>query len=173
MIALGICTAIALIVFLIAFSVPKDFKIERSVSIERPVSTVFTFLKSVRNHDSWNPWLKKDPFIQRSFKGEDGTPGFIYSWSGNDQVGTGEQEIKAIREGQRIDFELRFLRPFRATNCAYLETQGTQTSTLVKWGMTGRLAFPMNLVQGLMKGKLRKDFDEGLQMLKATLENRA
>ena len=45
--------------------------------------------------------------------GTDGTPGFVSAWnSTSNEVGEGEQEIKKITEGERVDTELRFKRPF-------------------------------------------------------------
>ena len=61
----------------------------------------------VKDHDAWSPWMRKDPSIVKQYRGTDGTVGFVQSWSGNKEVGVGEQEIKNISEGSRIDYELR------------------------------------------------------------------
>ncbi len=46
----------------------------------------------------------------------------FFLWSSeNEKVGAGEQEIIAIVEGERIDFELRFLAPFRSTDPTYYD----------------------------------------------------
>src|SRR3546814_1199842 len=42
----------------------------------------------------------------------DGTVGFVYAWDGNKKAGKGEQEIRGITEGRKIDLELRFIKPF-------------------------------------------------------------
>ncbi len=43
-----------------------------------------------------------------NIKGVDGTVGAVSAWSGNREVGVGEEEIKKISQNERIDFELRF-----------------------------------------------------------------
>ena len=152
---------------------PTDLHVEREILIYKPNEVVFEDLKYLKNHDRWSPWFKRDPNIVKEYKGEDGTVGFISSWSGNDQVGVGEEEITKIAEGERIDYELRFKKPMEDTSTAYLITEAlTDDQTKVKWGMRGRTPFPGNVICMVMNMKqtLAKDFDEGLAMLKADLE---
>ncbi len=158
------------IVSLAAVAVPKDFRVERQIVVEKSQATVFNFLKQVSRQDSWNPWSRKDPELKKEYRGRDGTVGFVYAWSGT-KAGSGEQEVTSTQEGSRIDFELRFSKPFKAKNGAYLtaEPEGSER-THVRWGMTGRMPFPMNLMHLVMKGKLSRDFDEGLGLLKGILE---
>jgi hypothetical protein len=49
---------------------------------------------------------------EKSVRGTDGMVGFVYARGGNDQAEKGEQEIKNITEGERIDVEVRFIKPF-------------------------------------------------------------
>ena len=98
----------ALVIGVLAAIAPTELHVEREVVIEKPVAVVFSDLLLVKNHDTWSPWFEKDPNLAKEYKGEDGTVGFVSSWSGNDEVGVGEQEIKKIAENQRIDYELRF-----------------------------------------------------------------
>ena len=117
--------------------VPKDFAIERSVLVKRPQNTVFHFLKQVHKQDTWNPWMRSDAHIKTESRGQDGTVGFVYAWSGR-MSGVGEQEITAIQEGSRLDFELRFQKPFQATNGAFLAAAAADPdaiSTRVAWGL--------------------------------------
>jgi uncharacterized protein YndB with AHSA1/START domain len=171
-IALGVLVAIVLILGLVA---PKDFSVEREVTIAQPKAVVFSYLKSLKNGAEWNPWAKKDPGIVHEYRGTDGTVGSVVAWSGNQEVGVGEQEIKNIVEGDRIDFELRFKKPWEGTNTAYLTTESAgDNQTKVRWGMAGKTSFPFNVVCLLMNlGKrVEKDFDEGLNNLKRILESK-
>lgn len=160
-------------VAVLAMIAPTDLHVERDVVISRPVDVVFEDLKFVKNHDSWSPWVKKDPNLKQSYRGEDGTVGFVSAWSGNDEVGVGEQEITQIAEGERIDYELRFKEPMEDTCSAYLVTEAMGDSqTRVKWGMQGKNPFPGNVVCYVlnMREVLAGQFDEGLSALKARLE---
>ncbi len=122
MIVLYLIGGVGLLIALLGIVLPKTFAMERSIVVARPVHHVFDFLMFVKNHDAWNPWSRRDPAICREFKGQDGSVGFTYSWSGP-KAGAGEQEILKIDRNKRIDFELRFREPFVATNTAYLTTR--------------------------------------------------
>jgi hypothetical protein len=115
-----------------------------------------------------------DPNMKNSYSGTDGVPGFVSAWeSDNDSVGKGEQELKAIKEGERLDMELRFLEPFEAKDNAYMTTDAlSDTQTKVKWGFTGRMNYPMNIMLLCMdmEDMVGGDLEKGLGKLKTTLE---
>jgi hypothetical protein len=112
--------------------------------------------------------------MKQEFKGDDGLPGFVSSWkSENSDVGTGEQEIKKVSEGERLDTELRFKEPFESTADAYVITEAASTeSTKVKWGFNSKVPRPFNVMCLVvdMDKTVGKDFEEGLSNLKRILE---
>ena len=75
------------------------------------------------NQDNFNKWTMMDPNMKRSFRGTDGTVGFVYAWDGNKRAGKGEQEITKITEGKRLDIEVRFERPFKAISSTPFTTE--------------------------------------------------
>jgi uncharacterized protein YndB with AHSA1/START domain len=165
--------AIVLVVLIAGMLSPKDFKIEREIIIDKPKAEVFLALRSLKQHQLWNPWLASDPNAVVEYQGADNVIGSTSTWKGNKDVGAGEQEIKNIVDGERIDIELRFSEPMEDTNQSYLLTQAIDdTHTLVKWGMTGENQFPGNLIFTALdlRTKLDGDFGRGLKMLKAELE---
>jgi len=152
---------------------PKDFSLEREVVINKPIDQVFAYLKPLKNQDEWSVWAKMDPHMKKEYRGTDGTVGFVSAWEGNSDVGKGEQEIKGITEMQRIDYELRFEKPYKTANQSYIITENAgENQTKVKWGFKGHMAFPMNVMLLFMNmdKMLGKDFEEGLANLKANLE---
>jgi len=159
--------------FVLGLVLPKHFVVEREIVINKPKGFVFSQLKQLKNHKDWGPWAKRDPNMITEYKGTDGTVGFVSAWCGNDEVGVGEQEIKNIVEGERLDLELRFKKPMENNGEAYFVTETVgENQTKVRWGMKGESKFPMNVVCLVinMKGMLAKDFDEGLTSLKTVLE---
>ena len=168
-----ILATLLLTIAVLGFIAPKDFSIEREITINKPVSVVFNYVKFVKNDRNWSPWASKDPNMTTDYRGTDGTVGFVSSWSGNDEVGVGEQETKSIVENSRIDFELRFKKPMEDTSKAYLITEAIGANqTKVKWGMIGKSEFPMNVFCMIMNMNkmLNNTFDEGLSSLKSVLE---
>ena len=176
-ILLAIAALIVLLVaavVILAFTVKTDFKVEREITINRPKAEVFDYVKHLKNQNYWGAWYKKDPAMKQEFKGEDGAPGFVSSWeSENPDVGSGEQEIKKVVEGERLDTELRFKKPFTATSGAFLITEAAgNDQTKVKWGFDMTMPRPFNvmcLVVDIDK-EAGKDFEEGLSNLKRILE---
>lgn len=161
-------------VFILAASLmPTDYAVEREIIINRPKAEVFAYLKPLKNQDNWSVWMAKDPHVKKTFKGTDETVGFTSRWEGNEEVGSGEQQIRKITEGERIDTELRFIKPFDSRNDAYIvtETVGPQ-QTRVKWGFTGSVPIPMNVFLPFtgMEDLVGKDFSDGLKNLKEILE---
>jgi hypothetical protein len=153
---------------------PNELKIEKEIVINQPKTFVFGYLKFFRNTMTWNPFLEKDPKAIVKLNGTDGTVGSSMYWSGNMDLGTGEQEIKTIVENEKIDFEVRFIIPFQSTIHSYLITESIdQNQTRVKWGMSGKMPFPMNIInmfKGGMNEAMQKDFAHGLERLKSQME---
>lgn len=156
-------------------TLPTEMNLEKEIVINKPKDLVFAELKTFKNHSYWSPWAKKDPNMKQEFKGTDGTVGFISSWDGNKDVGTGEEEIKNIVEGERIDVELRFKKPWEDTSKAYFVTiPAGDNMTTVKWGFNGNSPFPFNLICYLtnMKDQLGNEFYLGLVGLKEYIEKK-
>jgi len=171
--ALYILLGIIAIFILAASLMPKDYAVEREIIIDKPKAQVFAYLKPLKNQDNWSVWMAKDPNVKKTFKGTDETVGFTSRWDGNEEVGSGEQEIKKILEGERIDTELRFIKPFESINDAYMITEAVgPEQTRVKWGFTGAMPIPMNVFLPFMgmEDSVGKDFSDGLKNLKKILE---
>ncbi len=96
LIAVGILIAVPLIVSLF---VKKDYEVEREITIDKPKEDVFDYVKFLKNQDNYSKWATMDPDMKKTYRGTDGTVGFISAWeSNNKDVGKGEQEIKKITE---------------------------------------------------------------------------
>lgn len=164
------------ILLIVALFVHKDYAVVREVNINKPKQEVFDYIKFIKNQDYYSVWVKRDPAMQREFKGTDGTVGFISAWDSQVKgVGTGEQEIMKITEGERMDVELRFKKPFEATDYGYLTTESLDSNqTKVKWGFYGTMKYPFNLMLAFMSmdDMVGKDLETGLTDLKSILEKK-
>lgn len=171
LIVVGILIAIPLIV---ALFVKKEYAVEKEIVISKPKAEVFEYIKFLKNQDNFSKWATIDPNMKKSYRGTDGTVGFVSHWeSDNEEVGWGEQEIKKITEGERIDFELRFIKPFEATEPAFMSTETvSDNQTKVKWGFSGHMDYPMNLMLLFMdfEKMIGDDLQTGLTKLKSELE---
>lgn len=147
-------------------------RIEKSIRINRNSGLVFEYLKMTKNQDNFSVWNMADPNMKKSHKGTDGTVGFLYSWDSTmKNVGAGEQEITAIKEGKSIECAIRFSRPMQNTGKTKFEISnlGDNEST-VTWIFDSPSKFPMSLFSPIFKKMLGKDLEKGLINLKNILE---
>jgi uncharacterized membrane protein len=160
--------------FLVALFVSKEYSIEREVTINKPKAEVFNYVKHLKNQDSYSKWVRMDPNMRKQFKGIDGTVGFVYAWDGNKEAGKGEQEIKNIVDGQRVDVEVRFEKPMQGVAVTPIITEDVANDkTKVKWGMKGKNPYPLNFMNLFMDSILGKDLEASLATLKGVLETKA
>jgi Polyketide cyclase / dehydrase and lipid transport len=170
---LGLLLLVAAI-FITGLFTTKDYKVARNIEINKPKAQVFDYLRLLKNQVNWDAWAKMDPNCKRTFTGDDGQVGFISAWDGNpENVGTGQQKIVAIEEGNKIDYELKFIKPFESVSPVIISTQAVSDSiTNISWTMSGHMAYPSNIMLLFMnmEKKLGADFEIGLKNLKGILE---
>ena len=101
-------------------------------------------------------------------------PALFLGWeSTNKKVGKGEQEIKKITDGERIDYEIRFIEPFAGIARASMQTDSvSQNETRVTWQFDSRMKYPMNIMLLFMNmdKMVGNDLAKGLANLKKVLE---
>lgn len=169
-IGIGILGLMA-ILLLAALFVKKEYKVEQQVTINKATNTVFDYVKFARNQDQFNKWIMADPQIKKSYKGNDGAVGFVYAWDSEGNAGQGEQEIKSIREGEQVNFVIRFKKPFEGDASAMMKTEAIAANqTKLTWSMTGRNHYPLNILNLVLPSMLGKDMQESLTTLKSVLE---
>jgi len=170
-----IVLVIIAIPLVVALFLPKDYSVEREIIINKPKQEVFEYVKYLKNQDNYSKWASMDPNMKKTYNGTDGTVGFVTAWeSENDDVGSGEQEIIKIEEGERIDFELRFKEPFESTSPAFMTTESVaENQTKVTWGFSGHMNYPMNIMMLFMdfEKMIGDDLESGLSNLKSEMEN--
>lgn len=171
---LVILILIVAIVLVAAYFMPKNYAIEREITINKPVDTVFNYVKYLKNQNQFSVWANIDPKMKSTYKGTDGTVGSISAWESEvKEVGVGEQEITNITEGKRIDFALRFKKPMEDTAVGFMSTESVSgNQTKVKWGISGVMPYPMNIMLPMMKmdQMIGNDLQKGLENLKDKLE---
>lgn len=165
---IGIALLLVLVVFIsIVVSRPSHFHVERSARIAAPPSVVFSFIDDFRRWQSWSPWEKLDPGMQREYSGAEQGKGAVYEWSGNDEVGKGRMRIIESQPPSTVAITLEFLEPWQATNATLFDIRPDGDGTRVTWGMDAEHGFLFKAV-GLfmdMDSMVGKDFEAGLDNL--------
>ncbi len=170
----GLLGIIALLLIAALF-MPKEYAVEREVTINKPVDSEFKYVKYLKNQNEFSVWANIDPNMKSTFTGTDGAVGAISAWESKvKEVGIGEQEITKINEGKRLDFEIRFKEPMNDTAMGFMSTEMvSENQTKVKWGINGIIPYPINLMLPFMKmdQMIGNDLQKGLENLKAKMEN--
>lgn len=168
---LKILLAIVAVLILVMLIMGKAYHYEKSIVINAPVEKVYSHLNSTKSFNEWNPWMKLDPNLKVTYSGNPGQIGDKYCWEGNDEVGSGCQEITALVPNQKQSTKMIFYKPFEsdATSNIILTPEGN--STKVTWDMDCELDYPMNLMKLFMDGQMDKSYGRGLNDLKKLSEN--
>ncbi|MEJ7694564.1 SRPBCC family protein [Daejeonella sp.] len=166
--------AVVVLVLVAALFVSKTYRVESEVLIHRNKEEVFDYIRYLRNQDFYSKWVMSDPDKKTEFRGKDGSVGFVYAWdSENKSAGKGEQEIVNVDEGQSVDIEIRFEKPFEGVAQTRMNTENVSgDQTRLNWSMEGVQKYPMNLMTLFMKKMLVKDMDTSLANLKRILEKK-
>ena len=156
---------------LVAFLLPRQVTVERSIMIKATPDQIFPQINSLQAGIDWSPWLNRATDIRLTFGGPDSGVGNNMSWQSSDpQVGNGDQEIVASIENQRVDMKLDFGPKGDADAYFLLVPEGDETQ--VTWGFeTDMGRNPIGRWMGLMMDKwIGADYEAGLANLKALVE---
>jgi hypothetical protein len=151
---------------------PDISRIARSAQIQAPADKVFPLINDLPTWQSWSPYEKKDPDMQRSFTGPAAGVGAKYAWAGDRNIGEGRMEIVESVISSKVAIRLEFLKPLQHTAMAEFTLQPGGNGTTVTWAMTG----PANLMSKVMDmffnfdKMIGGDFEAGLTDLKALAE---
>lgn len=175
---LGISLLVLIGLWLIAaLFAPNSYHVERDIVVNRPVSEVYDYARFLKNQDEYSVWTDIDPKMKRHFRGTDGTVGFVSGWdSENDEAGAGEQEIVKMDSLNRIDYALRFSRPFESQMNAFMAFEAIgPDQTKVRWGAFGDIPYPMNAMALLMdmEDMIGDDYAQGLKRMRDNLEGQS
>ncbi|KFF02715.1 SRPBCC family protein [Flavobacterium reichenbachii] len=162
------------IVLIAAYFMPRNYAVEREITINKPADSIFNYVRYLQNQNEFSVWANIDPKMKSTIKGTDGSVGAISVWQSDvKEVGEGEQEITKITEGKRLDFSLRFKKPMEDNAIAFISTDAITTNqTKVKWGISGVIPYPSNIMLPMLHldKMIGNDLQKGLENLKAKME---
>ena len=117
---------------------PDTFHIERTAVVHAPSDVVYARVDDFHRWRDWSPWERLDPAMQRTFAGADKGKGAVYTWKGNDKVGSGRMTITDTEPAKEVEIRLDFLEPFASTSQAALKLAPANEGTTVTWTMDGK-----------------------------------
>ena len=140
--------ALITLLCVIALFVKKEYTITRDILIKNSVDKVYDYVRHHKNQREFNQWLSFDPNTKIELRGnQDGTAGAImYFESSHKKTGTGEWENTRLVPNERIDLELRFLKPYQFTangTLYFIETENGHTKLV--WEFNSGMPWPKNI----------------------------
>jgi hypothetical protein len=171
-----VAVAIIVVIFLLVVAMqPAKFRVERSIAITAPATTIFPYIANLRNAAVWSPWLKMDPAVKTTYEGPPAGIGASSAWAGNNQIGEGRQTVVESRTNELVRIKLEFFKPMKGVSTADFVLKPDGGRTIVTWSIYGEnsfmaKAFCLFICQDKMIGG---PFEKGLAALKELVEREA
>ncbi len=155
------------------FFLEDKVQVTRSIKIDRPAKMVFKAVNSMHDFNQWSPWAKLDPNAKYQFAGPANGVGSKMSWQGNEEVGSGRQEIIASNPHEMVKVELYFDGQGDDPSWATYQIKDMGDSSEISWifdaDFKGNI---MGRYFGMMMDRmLGPQYEKGLQNLKTWVES--
>lgn len=166
----GIVLLVLIVLFFgIAFLLPSEVEVERSLVIPATSEVVFEQVNNLHNWQNWSPWHQMDPNMQITYEGPLQGEGASYSWK-SEKVGNGKLIIISSLPNEYIATSMDFMEQGKAN--AYYRFQPAEEGTQVTWTFetdmgNGPIAKYFGLMMDNMVGS---DFEKGLNNLKTYVQ---
>ncbi len=171
---IGLLAVIAVLV-LIGVVLPSNTRLSESILINAPADMIFEEVNNFKQWNNWSPWQKKDPTAVMTYEGPDAGDGCKMIWdSKNPKVGKGSQEIIKSIPNRHIEVALSFAGWNHTTQANWDFEEREGNSTQVTWSYTSLIGSNIwhKYLIIIIKPTLRKDYIQGLQQLKAQVEQK-
>lgn len=101
------CALLLLLLALVAFLLPGERSLHRSLDIQASPQQLWPLLVEPQRWSVWSPWHLKDPAMRQSFSGPAAGVGAQWNWESSIQ-GRGRMHIDEAEDAQRLVYTLHF-----------------------------------------------------------------
>lgn len=165
-----IIVAIIALFLIVAMFLPSEYRVERSVEINKPASVVYNYVADFNNFYEWNPWTPMEVGHNYEVTGDSAKVGQKYFWEGK-VVGSGQMIFTELKPYSLIKSDIEFLSPQQGKGVVDWTFNNNGNITKVTWGISGESEYPVGRYFGLMMDSfLGKDFENGMKNLKTKCE---
>ncbi len=160
-------SAIGLIFF------PSQIHVERSVVINKDISTVYDQISNLKNFQSWSPWYERDTAASYTYSGPESGAGQSLHWDSKEKtVGKGSLTIADLVEDSVVNMDLAMDGGGGVAKAIYtLSPEGDATKMTWSMNMDAGMNPLMRIMGKFMDGMVGPDFEQGLNKLKARVES--
>jgi len=166
---LGGLAALVLVLGLVAFAFPRQYRVERSLVIAAKPDAVRAQVADLSAWKNWGAWQERDPQMKLSYSSPATGVGAWSAWESK-QEGNGKMTITA-QTPTRVDYLLEFPEMGMKSHGS-IELRPETAGVRVVWSDAGDLGMnPMNRWVGLFLDKMiGPDFERGLANIKKLTE---
>ncbi|WP_420316588.1 SRPBCC family protein [Ekhidna sp.] len=152
---------------------PSEVHMERQISINAPVETVFDEVNGFRTFDDFSAWSEVDTTATIIIEGPTSGVGARYSWdSDNPDLGKGNMEIIESDENMMVTSTMSFEGyPGKPTVSWILNEENGTTNVTYTYDET-EISGIMKLLSFATEGMIGPMYDRTLEKLKARVESR-
>ena len=166
---LGVLAVLVLLLVLVAFVLPRQYRVERVLVINAKPETVLALVADLRAWKNWGAWQERDPQMKLSYSAQ---PTGVGAWSAWESKMEGNGKMTIIEQTvTKVTYQLEFPDVgMKSTGWIELRPQGGGLQAV--WVDSGDLGInPMNRWFGLFLDKMiGPDFERGLSNLKKLAE---
>jgi uncharacterized protein YndB with AHSA1/START domain len=126
------------LLFLIPAFLSSKTNVSRSVIINAPSDSIFTYLSNFNNFTQWSPWYEREPSAVVTVAGSG--VGSKYSWVGK-EVGSGSMTIVGLEPSKAVDIKLEFTEPWQSVATTKWSAVPAEGGSNVTWEMAQDLSY--------------------------------
>lgn len=167
---LGTLLALIVIILALAFALPNDYGVSRSIVINAPAEKIYPMIATTKEWQKWSVWNQRDPSMVMTFTGPEAGKDAAWDWQSKSQ-GNGGMKFTNVVANQQIDYELHFEGMGKPSTGSFIfEPQGKATK--ITWTMKGTSegSVSTKLFVPFMDKLIGPDFEAGLNNLKKLVE---
>jgi hypothetical protein len=167
---LGGLAVLVLLLVVVAFALPRRYRVERSIVINARPETVFAQFGDLRAWKNWGAWQERDPNMKMTFSDQSSGVGAWSAWESASE-GNGKMTITHYEPAKHAAYDLEFPEMGMSSKGS-MTLQPAEGGVKVVWADAGDLGMnPMSRWFGLFLDKMiGPDFEHGLAKMKALAE---
>ncbi|MBC7367952.1 MAG: SRPBCC family protein [Undibacterium sp.] len=171
---LGGRAALALVLVVVSFFMPRTFRVERPVVIKAKPEAVYALVAELKAWKDWGVWYERDPAMVIAYSPATTGAGAWTEWQSKSQ-GSGKATIKEIAAPTRMVYDLEFKDDGMLSTGSFLITGAEAGAVRISSVMEGDLGMnPIGQLMGPILDKmLGPDFEAGLAKMKRIAEGSA
>ena len=167
---LGGLAVLLLLLVTVAFFLPRQYRVERTIVIKARADQVFPQFGDLRAWKNWGAWQERDPAMKITHSEQTTGVGAWNAWESKTQ-GNGRMTFTVYEPGVRVNYRLEFP-DMNMASSGSMELQPADGGVKVIWVDAGDLGFnPVHRWFGLFFDRMiGPDFERGLTKMKALVE---